>query len=420
MKGQELIEQIIPISSQDVVSMKILEYASLTMNNDDLKKLEEQLPKDFKYINIITKAKRRNDFAREQEEAKRVRNHNITELLDWFCYKKSKKVVAARKELQRRFLNLSYKEQIKIIKLMLQGNKGEKEWSYNILRKWWSDELTNFVIKVWDTTHEERCGWLLTRYCTIDQLKARTEELSYSSNYLNLCKRLAGEVWFAIDKEKLKSLVDSDLTYLWIMSQTAEGVTSNEAWQIIYRWIAVAIHYADTDKDPESNRFHDDRNMDFILDLSCYSDIEDIFFLTHLKKMDKMLSCMLRMGFYDEAKMFLQWDNLLHKRFLDMYAGQLLAIKDSPTKDISVVQKLYKKYVQFVSHQFPLEYIDQLDYWKVLDNSQYLFEYRGVIHKVSLMSEEEYINATGDDLRGLSETEKEERIQRYLDRCGRT
>jgi len=410
MNSQKLINQLASLLDEGY-SSSIVELATLGMNSEELALASEQIHNDD---GMIERAIERNiNIAQWSEANAQPYNHPVRELILWYTNRKSKKVVLARKELQRRFLYLDYDDQVEIITTMLKGGKVDLDWCFDILRKWWSEEILEPLIELWDNHHYERCGWLLTRHCTIEQIKPRVQDLCYDSNYYNLCKRLAPELWFVIDKEKLRTVAGSDQKYLWIMSHTPDGLPAEEAWTMIYKWIAIAIHYTDTDADPNNRRFLDGRNKDFIVKLNFYHHIRENFYLTHLKGMDKMLSSLIYMGYVKEVADFLQWDESLHYDFYNAYSNHFDYLLKYPFADEEFVADLYKKYVQFVSKQFPPEYRSLLDYWKVYADDQNMFECHGVFDRVNIYpTDEDYINATGDDIRGLSDEEKARRFQK--------
>lgn len=159
----------------------------------------------FSAVGVIVKSiieeRHRKSSYMEQLEAERLwRNEPVRELLALYTNKKSGKVVYARNKLQKRYLSLSYDEQLLVMRTMLKGGKTDREWCYNTLRKRWTDEIKDELMAVWREYKEERCGWLVTKNFSVDVVCQNIDDLSYESNYYNLCKRLVSQDWFHFDK----------------------------------------------------------------------------------------------------------------------------------------------------------------------------------------------------------------------------
>lgn len=409
--GKELIEQIRSDRLSEL-DEGLVNAAALCMTNEELDSFYSVLNCNTTYHDIINNARRINDFKSEASANLMKRNHSVNELLMWFNNKRSRKVICARKELQQRFLFLSYDEQLVIIRSMLNGCKTDREWSYGILRKWWSEELLELVIKLWDDYHEEHCGWLVTRYGTIEQLRERISELSYNSNYYRLCKRLAPEPWFLIDKDKLRDAAeeDPDLNYLWIMSQTESGFSGTEAWEIIYKRIARTIKMVSTNLNPYDERYLDGSVI--LLQLNIYHNILENFYLTHIKGMYKMLASLLRIGQYKQVKEFLEWDQKLHFQFASDYSSHFDYLRRTPHRDREFVLDLFRKYMEFVKEQFPQEYRYLFDSNDLFQEELMFRDKNGNVW--GFPREEDFTNETGIDLRGLSTQEKQKYYLDYL------
>lgn len=390
---------------------KLMYCATIDINNEDLATFLSTLPRHSPLRHIIERAIARNDYKEQLISSIHKRNHDVRELLMWYNNKKSGKVVLARKELQQRFLYLSYDEQLEIMRTFLRGNKTDLAWCYKILRKWWSDELLSQVIDLWDASHDECCGWLITRYATIDQLRERADYLSYRSNYSSLCKRLASEPWFVIDKEKLRTAldVDSEVRYLWIMSQTQEGLSNAEAWEIIYRRIAKAI-IATEGKTDSSIRFLFD-GPSILVDLKSYRTPESILFLTYLNGMDKMLCSLIRMGLYQEVYDFIEWDGIIHRQFVSEYS-EIDSMKNASYIIEEHILDYYKEYVKIVAKHFPIEYIHLLEVEQKIHKHLMFHDYNGRLQ--ACPKDEDFTNETGCDLRGLSEEQKDVYYRDYI------
>lgn len=91
----------------------LVKCAIASMDNEGLAILRNNYPSTISsYIidDFINDAIRRNNYREEKEASIRQRNHSVAQLLEWYENKKSHKVMDARKELQNRFLHLTYEE----------------------------------------------------------------------------------------------------------------------------------------------------------------------------------------------------------------------------------------------------------------------------------------------------------------------
>ncbi|MBO5538049.1 MAG: hypothetical protein J5965_11905 [Aeriscardovia sp.] len=71
------------------------------------------------------------------------KNRPIATLVKWYADKKSGKVSDARKEIQKRFDYLDWKDQKRILLLFLQAGKSDRIWAYSK------------IYRQWDNTHRE-------------------------------------------------------------------------------------------------------------------------------------------------------------------------------------------------------------------------------------------------------------------------
>lgn len=259
-------------------------------------------------------------FKDEQNSKIYKKNESVSLLLQWFTDRKSRKVIYARKELQTRFLYLTYNEQVLAMKAMLHGGKKDREWCYKTLRKWWSDELISDIDELWNKYQEERCGWLFPRYMPMELIRQNINNLCYDSNYYQICKRLAGESWFVIDKIRLRS-VSATIQFMWVMSQTPTGLTSTEALQIVFGWIAYIVHSLDCDISSDSHSFTIGRKSQFCVGAAITNTYGNLY-IQKLYGVDKILASMCKMGLYAEVERLLAIDYELHCEFLNLYADE--------------------------------------------------------------------------------------------------
>lgn len=308
----KFLELLLRDTSHESYALKELIASALDI--DDLRDIQrkihdmpEQSTNSGILNNFIMDKQEEEQWIEKERDKCRVVNHDVKELLAWYGDKKSGKMTIARKELQKRFLYLSEEEQRTIMATFLASGKTDREWCYNTLRKWWRDDLKAVVLDAWHKYHEERCGWVITKFCSADEMRPIADELSYDSNYYNLCKRLGGEKWFHIDTQKLFRCCD-DLKFMWVMSQSADGLPLDKAMSILYSHIAKFL----VDAKESDNAF---KVITDSINTNWSFECEKFLYAQRLYDVEKILSNMCRMGYVDEVLDFIDADNKLHNDF---------------------------------------------------------------------------------------------------------
>lgn len=328
-----------------------------SLSEEELDTLQQELkkhPRAFAFLEpVLAEVTQRQHFLRLKEEQRLHRNEPVLELLTLYADKKSGRVGDSRKKLQQRYAFMSYSEQVLVMKAMLQGPKTDREWCYNTLRKHWSDDFASDILSLWEEYHEERCGWLVTRNCSVEVIREHIDQLSYDSNYYALCKRLVSEPWFPIDKEKLRFNCGSDEKYLFILSQRRPALDEKEAMEFVYKKIVGAIFHNDTDT------YADDRFLNRELSnqyFSCiYGKPESNFYMSDLKGMDKILASLCAMGFESAVSRFIEDDQKIHDDFFKIREFELMQAF-SGTLPQDVYQYFVKEFVKHYAASFPAEY----------------------------------------------------------------
>ena len=369
MNSNDIIRQIKDCRAYGEADLRHIKLLASLLSEDELQGLVDELkgnPDTYTKWRIVwevlASVSSANSYKQELYEKTRGKNEPVSELLEWYANKKSGKVVYARKKLHERFLHIDYADQVQVMNAFLDGGKTDREWCYNVLRKWWTDELEESVIKIWDRYHEERCGWLFPKYLPTDVIKERLDDLSFNSNYYQMCKRLVEEPWFTVDKDKLREQTDGS-RYLWIMSQTDSGLSVKEAFGVLYRWIAVAIHYYVREMDPDDSHFLSRENTSFILEVN-HRDVDQNFCMYNLNNVENMLSSMCRMGLQKEVLDFLKFDCKIHDVFMRQHERDLLRVVNGEMNNGSHLESLYAEYFKYLAEQFPKDYTEELYYWK--------------------------------------------------------
>ena len=304
-----------------------------SLSTDELQALYSRPDLDYETKEVITRlldrAKRLDDYKKELLDKKTLRNESVSVLLKQYLDTKSKKVVTARKELQRRFLYLSYDEQMTFVRGMLSRGKSDREWCYNILRKWWSDELYDDVLNIWKKYHEERCSWLMTMYFPSEILHREYDELSkVDSCYYSLCKRLAVDGEQYIEKERLRSLA-SVRQYFEIIALCHGSLTDAEARQMIFMRIAKIIRTV---------VLHD-------LQLEDKENPYKLGGFVSLPEFEDMLVSLCKIGLYETADDIIKYDKDIYRQFCSENYSEKHA------------QQL-SMFLMFYAEHFPSEYQD--------------------------------------------------------------
>ena len=162
------------------------------------------------------------------------RNTPIARLIKDFRNKRSKKVVESRKEIQRRFAYLDWRDQKQILTAFLDSCKTDWQWACGKLLYYWDDSFLLKVQSLWEFTHDVKCSWTVIRHLPLDYIVDHLKELSFGRNYFFICKRFASEgKTIPVDKARFSSHLDY-LTALWLMEQS---ITEEEATDTLYELI---------------------------------------------------------------------------------------------------------------------------------------------------------------------------------------
>lgn len=287
-----------------------------------------------------------------------LKNESVSVLLEWYNNKKSKKVTVAKKKLCKRFLYLAYNEQLAIMFAFLNGTKTDREWCFKTLKDWWSDELKHDLLSIWQEFKEERCGWILTRYLSVEELREHLDSLIYASNYYALCKRLVGEDWFTVDRALLKD--NTTLAkYLWILSQTKEGVTEAEGVSLVYEQLAQCINYLYKSDFLSCGRVSCEVEIDGKYVPIFYNLDESFIHSSSPKGVRIMLTNLCKLSYYDAVRKILKWDEAVYQSFLHKNWKDLQRNRKEENKD--VWKELAIAYLNSYADQFPKEYVYLLD-----------------------------------------------------------
>ena len=180
-------------------------------------------------------------YGPEYNRSEYKKQESFDTLLKWAVERKRGEVSYAKRILKDGFYYYSYSQQVKIVKAFLFLSLGDRRFAYRKLYSLWDESFTDVVKQAWNEFHDEECGWLMTRFFPKEFLAENQEALSTPYNYYFLCKRLGQEEWFVPVKDKFKPNI-SIAQYLEAVSMTRHPIAEEEANELLYRMVSVAIY----------------------------------------------------------------------------------------------------------------------------------------------------------------------------------
>ena len=158
------------------------------------------------------------------------RNTPIVTLIRNFVNKESGKVSESRKEIRRRFPALDWKDQKKIISAFLDSCASDREWMYTRLFDYWDDCFAEQIKSLWEKYHEDKCAWVVIRFLPENYVKSQIDHFPGGRNYYFVCRRLAHNEDFQIERNKL-----SAIDYLSVIFYSGKNLSDDEATEIFYK-----------------------------------------------------------------------------------------------------------------------------------------------------------------------------------------
>ena len=157
------------------------------------------------------------------------RNKPIATVIKNYIDKQSGKVTESRKEIQRRFFGLDWKDQKRIMFAFLDAGKSDRDWAYSRLLDLWDGSFEQKISDLWAKYHEFRCAWIIIRHFPLDYIKNNIDQFKDDRDYYFICLRLAKDKNYVIDRTKL-----SKTDYLALLYHTEREITDNEARDYLY------------------------------------------------------------------------------------------------------------------------------------------------------------------------------------------
>ena len=206
----------------------------------------------------------------------RKRNIPIATLIKNYINKKSGKVRESRKEIQRRFDHLDWKDQKKIMQAFLESGKGDRLWAYSKLVDNWDKSFELRIKELWEQSHEGKSSWVVIRYFPTKYLSQNIDKFTDDRDYYFICLRLAEDKSFIIDRSKL-SITD----YLSVLYHTDRQLSDDEARDLLYK----TVHDVCTEDSeyPQLSRYAY-AGKDFVIGPILFQDVNLAVY--YLRKMD--------------------------------------------------------------------------------------------------------------------------------------
>ena len=134
----------------------------------------------------------------------------------------------ARSQLRKRFEYQSFSDQLKIMRLLLTGTKTDRRWCYRTMMHWWDDALTADLEQAWIDHKDTLCVKTAARRLPESFIKAHQEDMG-KLDYKSVCRRLAHDERFVIDK---KQLLPMDFCY--VIAHNHRHISDQEADRLLF------------------------------------------------------------------------------------------------------------------------------------------------------------------------------------------
>ena len=206
----------------------------------------------------------------------RKRNIPIATLIKNYINKKSGKVPESRKEIQRRFDHLDWKDQKKIMQAFLESGKADRLWAYTKLLDNWDKSFEPRIKELWEQSHEGISSWVVIRYFPTKYLSQNIDKFTDDRDYYFICLRLAEDKGYIIDRSKL-SITD----YLSVLYHTGRPLSDYEARDLLYK----TVHDVCTeDGDYPQLAWHPYGGKDYVIGPILFQDVNLAVY--YLRKMN--------------------------------------------------------------------------------------------------------------------------------------
>lgn len=273
-------------------------------------------------------------------------------LLKWIVERKRGKLSYAKRILAEGFNYYSYSQQVKIVKAFLSQRLGDRRFAYKRLSSFWDDSYADIIKQAWNEYHDEECGWLITRFFPKDFLAENLDALSTPYNYYFLCKRLGQEEWFVPVKEKFNPSI-TIVQYLEAVSMTRHPIAKNEANELLYRMVSVAIYAHLANNEQMESKWGEIKVDETGHDMTMSYWFRCPEFLIYKNdNFKEVLVYLCLMGLQDVVKDFCAWCDNIKARFSEI-VGPLVPTNQDVTGE---------SFLSVIIESFPERYRYMLDY----------------------------------------------------------
>lgn len=309
-------------------------------------------------------------YGPEYDRSEYKKQESFDTLLKWAVERKRGKVSYAKRILTDGFNYYSYSQQVKIVKAFLFQSLGDRRFAYKRLSALWDETFVDIVKQAWNEFHDEECGWLITRFFPKDFLKENLEALSTPYNYYFLCKRLGQEEWFVPVKEKFNSTIPI-VRYLEAVSMTRHPIAEEEANELLYRMVSVAIYAHLANNEQMETKWGEIKVDETGHDMTMSYWFRCPEFLIYKNdNFKEVLVYLCLMGLQDVVKDFCTWCDSAKTQFLDN-VGLLIPTNSKITGE---------SFLSAVIESFPEKYHYMLDYESFQLNTWLNRRWRVMLH----------------------------------------
>lgn len=160
----------------------------------------------------------------EQRQKKAL---SIATLINHYSKGIKGKKAPARWSLQSRFPYQSYTDQMKIMRLFLDGSKVDRNWCYRTLQNWWDEALIPDLERTWIKYHDAQCVRVAAKRLPESFIKEQQESMG-ELDYKSVCLRLASDPDYVIDRTRL-----GGTDYCFVIAHNHRHISDDEADQLL-------------------------------------------------------------------------------------------------------------------------------------------------------------------------------------------
>ena len=322
-----------------------------TLDKNELTLLDKKLKQRFDVINhqmdfederkIIFSLRR--SIALIKENNSRGRNESISTLLNIFNNKKSGRVCEVRRQIQKRYEYQSYQTQGKILKTFLNSTKADRKWAYKCLLKQWHNTLFNDVLELWEKFQETECADIVIKYFPENYLLEHQDDFRY--HYTDLCIRLINNPGFVMQKEYVNKFTwGGDIDVLYVNAMAKNTISGKEALKVLFQWILVTIN---STKDKPFEEYS------YVLDYNKKG--QPLYFSTKYSHfVPDIIWCMRKLKLVDEIIYYLEWDNMVQKKFAAKISEQNYI--NEGTDHLAFLWRMQNVFYETVLEELPDEF----------------------------------------------------------------